>query len=209
MKITATKLTVVFGNSVALRDLSFVIDEKAINFLTGENGSGKSTLLRLLAGFINPTAGKIVYHEFGSTKDRLEIGEFSYLSEKSLLTLNLTVYQAILLSRMGNKASADEVIYNWQLKNLLNKKISEISLGERRRVSLARSLKSGKKLVLLDEPFANLDQKVSNILNQTLSVLQAEGTTILLALHDFNRFTEGLKSNCKVIALKKEENERA
>jgi len=173
-----------FPNGVqALRDLSFSVAEKEFVSLLGPSGCGKSTALRLAAGLLAPDAGDIEYPQ-----GRPEIG--FVFQEPTLMPWADALANARLpldLDRMPRgeaEARAAEALARVGLKGFEHAFPRELSGGMKMRVSIARALAARPQLLLLDEPFAALDEITRNGLGDDLKRLWREdGLTVLFVTH--------------------------
>lgn len=146
-----------FGSFGALRGVSMRVHPGAAVLLVGENGAGKSTLLRLIAGLISPTEGSIAV--LGGTP-RSERDRVAFMSHAPMLYDELTGvenlrYFASLYTVAG--ANAEQALRDVGLDPQMSKRVGEYSQGMRQRASLARVLMLEPDLLLLDEPFSNMD----------------------------------------------------
>jgi iron(III) transport system ATP-binding protein len=155
----------------------------------GETGSGKSTLLKILAGLIPPSSGEVRLHgkKLENPAEQLIPGhpQIAYLSQHFELRNN---YRVIEVLEMTAKLAADacnNIIELCRISHLLNRKTHEISGGERQRIALARLLLGNPDLLLLDEPFTNLDMVNKAIIRDVLQEIseQLELTCIMVSHH--------------------------
>lgn len=174
---------------VGLRDISFQQQPGQRLALAGETGAGKSTLLQVVAGLAAPSAGA-VYFEGQRVEDpheQLIPGQpgIAYLSQQFELPKFLRVEQVL---RYADKLGRDEAraLYELcQIDHLLPRKTNQLSGGERQRVALARVLLGAPRLLLLDEPFSNLDGAHKQTLKTVLQdVGQELRLSYLLVSHD-------------------------
>ena len=185
----------VYGDFVALRDLTLELPAGSSVVLLGENGAGKSTLLRLLAGLAAPTHGEV--HIFGFRPAELR-GRIAYMGHATMLYDELTgpenlLYFARLSGSSPTPTSASdcvsEALRSVGLEPANPRRVGEYSQGMRQRASLARVLLSDPDLLLLDEPFSNLDaasaQAMITRLQQFLTTRSSDGQprTLLLTTH--------------------------
>ena len=150
-----------FGTFAAIRNLSLTIERGTITVLLGENGAGKSTLLRLLAGLTAPTRGALEVLGTRPTKLR---GRIAYMSHASMLYDELSAmenlkYFAKLHSSGGCACtgSPEMALRAVGLDPNLGRPVGQYSQGMRQRTSMARVLQTDPEILLLDEPFSNLD----------------------------------------------------
>lgn len=186
-----------FGDDAyALRDVSFTIEPGEFVFLTGPSGSGKTTVMRLLTREYIPTSGAISFdgvdlHDM-KTKDvyhhRRQIGVI-FQDYKLLPDANVWENIALPLYIVGksNAEIESRVTDLLKLVNLVDKAYlfpSQLSGGEAQRVSIARALATGPKVIFADEPTGNLDPETSITIAKLLHKINQLGTTVLLATHD-------------------------
>ena len=173
-----------FGNGTeALRDLSFSVAEGEFVSLLGPSGCGKSTALRLVAGLLEPDAGHIRF-----SGDRPEIGfvfqEPTLMPWADTLTNTRLPLDLKRVSRGEGNARATATLERVALAGFEQAYPRELSGGMKMRVSLARALAARPKLLLLDEPFAALDEITRNALGDDLLRLWKEdGLTVLFVTH--------------------------
>jgi ABC-type multidrug transport system ATPase subunit len=151
----------IYGAFAALRNLTLEIPQGSATMLLGENGAGKSTLLRLVAGLITPSRGTI--EVFGATPQS-QRARMAYMSHAPMLYDELTalenlhyfsgLYSDGACHCVGNPEMALRAV---GLDPFLKRPVGQYSQGMRQRTSLARVLQTDPELLLLDEPFSNLD----------------------------------------------------
>ncbi len=186
------------NNSVtAVKDINLHIKDGDLIILKGASGSGKSTILSLIAGLCKPTEGKVIVDEKGISKlpdhflslyRRENIG---FVFQKYNLIPNLSVKDNIILPLIPD--NPDEDILNNKLQEIMerftisHKKdiiVRNLSGGEQQRVAICRSMINNPKIIIADEPTANLDEKLSLDFIDILKQLKGNGKTIIIATHD-------------------------
>jgi ABC-type multidrug transport system ATPase subunit len=177
-----------FGSFVALRDVSLALPAGASVVLLGENGAGKSTLLKLVAGLQGASYGSVLVYgeEPGDSRGRV-----AYMSHATMLYDELTgmenlSYFARLLGSATPEAAAEEGLRAVGLDPANPRRVGEYSQGMRQRAALARALLGAPDLLLLDEPFSNLDVgSAQAMIARLLGYLGEPGTarTLLLTTH--------------------------
>ncbi len=190
--ITCKDLSLGYENTRVAEHLSFTVEEGDYLCIVGENGSGKSTLMKTLLGLRPPRAGQI---EFGGGLHKNEIG---YLPQQTPIQRDFpaSVQEVVLsgcLSRCGlrpfytkeEKALAARNMQRLGIANLARRCYRELSGGQQQRVLLARALCATRKLLLLDEPVAGLDPKVTAELYDLVAELNRDdGITVIMISHD-------------------------
>jgi heme ABC exporter ATP-binding subunit CcmA len=179
-----------FGAFAALRQVSVEFEPGRCYVLLGENGAGKSTLLRILAGLLRPSFGKV--RVFGSTKTggvephdaRERIG---YMSHAPMLYDELTAQENLryFASLYAGRACLEpaEALRQVGLDPELTRTLGQYSQGMRQRTSLARVLLSVPELLLLDEPFSNMDVESARQMVELLAGFRQGNRTIVLTTH--------------------------
>lgn len=173
----------------AIKELSFAVPRGALFSLLGPSGCGKTTTLRLVAGFEQPTAGEIYLNGVCINPLRPHERNVSTVFQNYALFPHLTVRGNIEfgLRRRTEEAKrrVRELIELVRLEGKENRRIWEISGGERQRVALARSLAVSPEVLLLDEPLSALDPKLRKQVRSELRSLQRRvGVTFVLVTHD-------------------------
>ena len=187
---TVTKM---FDSTVALDNVDLKVEEGEILALLGPNGSGKSTLLKILALLENPTRGEVYFHNAkisNQNRERTRM-ETTMVFQKATL-FNTTVYNNIAYGLKIRKVPKNEIqervnmaLKLVRLEGFQKKYAKKLSGGEQQRVALARALILNTKLLLLDEPTANLDPKNASIIEEIITSINREHkTTIVIATHN-------------------------
>ena len=155
-------LSLLFDSFVALRDLSLTLPSGASVVLLGENGAGKSTLLRVIAGLIAPSFGSVTVLG-GSPRNRRGrvalMGHASQLYDELTALENLTFFASLHTPAPAAslRAAAEQALREVALDPANPRRVGEYSQGMKQRTALARVLLTEPSLLLLDEPFSNLD----------------------------------------------------
>ncbi len=200
--ITLTDVTKIYeinrSNSVtALDNISLEIKEGELVVLKGVSGSGKSTILSLIASLTKPTMGEVVVNKkrisklpdnFASDYRQEDIG---FIFQKYNLIPTLTVEDNILLplvptnpDEVEARAKLDRVMKQFDIVHKKDVVVRNLSGGEQQRVAIARAHINDPKIIIADEPTANLDEKLSLDFIEILRGLKESGKTILIATHD-------------------------
>ena len=174
-----------FGSFAALRQISVNLELGRCYVLLGENGAGKSTLLRVLAGLLHPSFGKV--RVFGDLEPQQARERIGYMSHAPMLYDELTGeenlrYFADLYPGRECISPAD-ALRQVGLDPNLERTLGQYSQGMRQRTSLARVLLSVPELLLLDEPFSNMDIESARQMVELLAKFRQGNRTIVLTTH--------------------------
>ena len=173
-----------FGRFAALRGVTAEFDAGRFHAILGDNGAGKTTLLRALAGLAEPTQGRISI--FGKSP-REATRELGYMAHPSLLYDEMSGmenlrYVARLYGIEGD-ARCEEAIRAVGLEPALTRGVGQYSQGMRQRMSLARAILHDPKILLLDEPFSNVDVHSAREMVGLLKGMRDAGKTIFVVTH--------------------------
>lgn len=180
----------VYGTFAALRNVSTAVPAGSSVVIRGENGAGKSTLLRIIAGLISPTHGSV---SVLGASPREQVSRLAYMSHEPMLYDELTGLENLryFASLQPAGLTPEEALRMVGLDPALTRRLSEYSQGMRQRASLARVLMSQPDVLLLDEPFSNLDApsaaQMVEILSGYVQTPSSSGCarTLLLTTHQF------------------------
>ena len=178
-----------FGRLAALRGVSAQFAAGRLYVILGDNGAGKTTLLRTLAGLAQPTRGTISI--LGTTSVRSVCTQIGYMAHPSLLYDEMSGmenlrYFAGLYGIEDDRTANDrcrEVIASVKLDPELERPVGQYSQGMRQRMSLARALLNDPKLLLLDEPFSNVDSRSAQEMAVLLAQMRDRGKTLFVVTH--------------------------
>jgi heme ABC exporter ATP-binding subunit CcmA len=174
-----------FGSFAALRQVSVDLEPGRCYVLIGENGAGKSTLLRILAGLLRPTHGTVkVFGGFEPHDARERIGYMSHapmLYDELTAQENLTYFRNLYSGRACLTPS--EALRQVGLDPELTRTFGQYSQGMRQRTSLARVLLPVPELLLLDEPFSNMDVESVRQMVELLAGIRQHNRTIVITTH--------------------------
>lgn len=185
--------TKIFNGITALNNVNLKISNGEISALLGPNGSGKTTLLKILAFIEKPSKGKVYFCGRKVTdKNMTQMRMESTMVFQRTILFNTTVYNNVaygLKIRKMPKNKIDEEVSKTlklvKLEGFEKRHAKGLSGGEQQRVALARALALNTKLLLLDEPTANLDPKNASIMEEIISTVNRElKTTIVMATHN-------------------------
>ena len=192
MQLECRDLTVGYDGKAILKNINFSVEEGEYLSIVGENGSGKSTLMRTLLRLQQPLSGEVI---LGNGLNREEIG---YLPQQTVIQKDFPAsVREIVLSGCQNrrglrpfynreeKEYAYQMMEKMQIIHLEKRCYRELSGGQQQRVLLARALCATRKILLLDEPTAGLDPKVTKEMYQLIYELnQRDKLTIVMISHD-------------------------
>jgi putative spermidine/putrescine transport system ATP-binding protein len=181
-----------FGNTIALQNVNFTVEQGEFFAMLGPSGSGKTTCLRLIAGFDYPTAGSVMLEgqeisalpPFNRPVNTVfqDYALFPHMSVLENVAYGLMIAKEDKASR---ERKAQELLEMVRLGAMANRRPSELSGGQRQRVALARALARKPKILLLDEPLGALDLKLREAMQAELKQLHKElGLTFILVTHD-------------------------
>ena len=186
--ITLTSVIKQFGRFAALRGVSGEFAAGRLYAILGDNGAGKTTLLRVLAGLARPTRGSVSI--LGTTELRAICHELGYMAHPSLLYDEMSGVENLrYFGRLYGIADDQSGAANMTAVGLdpaLERPVAQYSQGMRQRLSLARALLNNPKLLLLDEPFSNVDVRSAREMVALLARIRTAGKTIFVVTHQAN-----------------------
>jgi heme ABC exporter ATP-binding subunit CcmA len=173
-----------YGRFAALRKVSCTFEAGRCYVLLGENGAGKSTLLRVLAGLLAPTLGTVSVLGATPALARDRIGYMSHapmLYDELTALENLAYFVALYapLPTLTPQAALEAVNLDPELK----RPVAQYSQGMRQRTSIARVLITQPRLLLLDEPFSNMDAASARQMLSLIGEMRDQGRTVILTTH--------------------------
>lgn len=192
--LEATDLKKSFGKRTVVNGLNLRLNEGEIVGLLGPNGAGKTTAFYIMMGLIRPDSGSVTFKGTDITKlpidKRAHLG-MGYLAQEPSVFRTLTVSQNILciletlpISKTERKTRLEQLLNELNLEHLANKQATSLSGGERRRVEITRALVTKPSLLLLDEPFANIDPISISEVQDLIRLLSKKGITTLITDHN-------------------------
>ena len=194
--IDVRQLQFAYGDAPVLRDVSFQVEEGQFAALLGANGAGKSTLFKCMLGLLTGYEGDICI-DGRNVRDmtRRELaGQIAYVPQQETQIYNYSVMDTVIMGmahRIGAFASpsaemiaeAEKTLEMLGIRELKDRGINEVSGGERQMALLARALVQKARILVLDEPTANLDYGNQHQVMRLIRSLAADGYTILLSTH--------------------------
>ena len=201
--IETKKLTKYYGKSRGITELDLSVGEGEFFGFIGPNGAGKSTTIRTLLGLIYPTSGEARIFGKDIVRDRTEIlADIGYMPSEATFYNGMKVKEVISLSAKMRKkdCSAEAKRLCERLALDREKRVEELSLGNRKKVSVVCALQHNPKLCILDEPTSGLDPLMQKEFFDILRERHSSGTTIFLSSHVLSE----IQKNCSRAAIIKE-----
>lgn len=198
-----SKLSVMLGQSHVLREITLTL-RPGLNVLVGPNGSGKTTLARSIAGLVTPDHGNIIWqgNDLQQINPAKRADQISYLAQNPVVHWPITVKNLVTLGQSANRQSDEAknkmVISAMNACNIIalgQRRMDQLSGGERARVLLARALAVNADLLLVDEPTSSLDPAQQLAMMKIIHAEGKRGKTVLCILHDLSlaaRFADRL-----------------
>ncbi|WP_371744650.1 metal ABC transporter ATP-binding protein [Georgenia sp. TF02-10] len=195
-------LVVRYGEVTALDGASLTLAPGRVTGLVGMNGSGKSTLFKAVMGLVRPAAGSVRVHGLPpeQARRRAAVGYVPQAEEVDW-TFPISVREVVMTGRYGHlgptrrprpadRAAVAEALDRVGLTALADRQVGALSGGQRKRAFVARGLAQGATVLLLDEPFAGVDQRSVATLVALLREVAAAGRTVLVSTHDLAALPE-------------------
>jgi len=184
--------TLGFGRSgrLLLQDVDFRLEADRVSVLLGPNGAGKSLLLRLLMGLLQPDSGRIEWNGHPPHKVRPALG--MVLQKPVMLRRSVLANVEFALARTGlparrRRKSAENALDQAGLLALANQPATRLSGGETRRLAIVRAWSQQPRVLLLDEPCANLDPHSTARVEELIQHIHAGNTRVILSTHDLGQ----------------------
>ncbi len=194
-----------YVGSDVVKDISFSVDGGELYILIGPNGAGKTTVFRIAAGILPPTGGDVLIDGI-SIWERVEVrAKIGYLPEGERVYPDLTVFKNLqLFARIYRRDERRivEILREFELYEYRDKMAGTLSRGLRKRLALARAMLHDPEILILDEPFSNLDVNSVMAIREKIVRMLEQGKAILFSTHILDELYsfEGLK--CRVAVLK-------
>lgn len=203
-------LTIAYNGNVAIRQLCGTFAAGSLTAVVGPNGAGKSTLLKAIAGLLRPAEGSV-------RRSLLRRGDLAYLPQRAELdpAFPITVFDTVIAGAWRSIGAfrrtspaigrrAGDALAAVGLDGFGSRMIDSLSAGQLQRTLFARMLLQDARLILLDEPFAAIDQATTSDLLRLVRRWESEGRTVIAVLHDLDQvraqFPTTLMLACRQIA---------
>lgn len=190
-EIVLRNLSKSYGENLVISDLNLNIKSGVTTCLMGPSGCGKTTLLRLIAGLEIPDSGEIMS----------EARKISYVFQEDRLSEDFSVISNIrfVVGKTMNSEDVRNLLKEFELGDVIDKPVRELSGGMKRRVAIARALSATYDLLILDEPLKGLDEKLKQHVMEVIKN-HTKGKTVIYVTHDS---TEADVMGARVITLDK------
>jgi molybdopterin-binding protein len=173
------------GGAFELKEITFTLGQGSYGVVIGPAGAGKTTLLETVAGLVRATSGTILLGGEDVTRHPPELRRVGMVYQHAYLFPHLSVAENIGYGAVSTSV-ADEMTARFGVGALVGRRVDALSGGERQLVALARALSGRPEIVLLDEPFASLDNRTRSAARRALRTLHMERRfTVLHVTHDF------------------------
>ncbi|MCX6987672.1 MAG: LPS export ABC transporter ATP-binding protein [Chlamydiae bacterium] len=183
-----------YGGKQVVSGLSFHVSKGEVVGLLGPNGAGKTTAFYMTIGLIQPDSGSVIFNDKDITRlavhERARLG-MGYLAQEPSVFRQMTVEENILciletqnISKNEQQIQLEALLKELNIEKIRKKKASTLSGGERRRVEITRALVTRPSLLLLDEPFANIDPIAIHDVKNMIRHLKGKGISVLITDHN-------------------------
>src|ERR1700733_11596238 len=194
------KLVKIYGGRSVVNGIDIHVNEGEIVGLLGPNGAGKTTTFYLIVGLVRPNGGRVFFDNRDVTRyamhRRARMG-MGYLPQEESIFRKLTVEQNILAilemlpgKRREKKQRCEQLLRQFGIENLAKNQALTLSGGEKRRLTIARSLVTNPQMIMLDEPFSGVDPIAVAEIQQHISNLRSSGLSILITDHNVRETLE-------------------
>ena len=192
--ITAKNLVKKYGNTCALKNISFTIEKGEWANIMGPSGSGKTTLLNLIGCLDSPTSGSLVVNGIETSKlnqnerTRFRRENIGLVFQQFHMIPHLTALENVMIAQyfhsIEDEEEAKEALTRVGMEHRLSHLPSQLSGGEQQRVCIARALINQPQIILADEPTGNLDKKNEEAVLDIFRELHSNGKTIVIVTHN-------------------------
>ena len=194
------KLVKIYGGRAVVNGIDIHVNRGEVVGLLGPNGAGKTTTFYLIVGLVRPNGGRVFFDNRDVTRyamhRRARMG-MGYLPQEESIFRKLTVEQNILAilemlpgKRREKKQRCEQLLRQFGIENLAKNQALTLSGGEKRRLTIARSLVTNPQMIMLDEPFSGVDPIAVAEIQQHISNLRSSGLSILITDHNVRETLE-------------------
>jgi len=193
-----------FGRQLVLAGVTTELRSGEVGLLLGPNGAGKSTLLGILSTLSRPSRGEVLYGDIPHPRAETELkGEIALVAHAPMLYRHLSGRENLrFFARIHGVQNAEEAVTAWlervDMAHAADRPVAELSRGMTQRLTLARALLPGPRLLVLDEPFTGLDREGVDLLRREISRAADEGAVVLVVSHDLEAM-DGLAAHLLVL----------
>lgn len=194
--LTVDNLSLFKDDKKIFSQLGFSVSINSALIIKGRNGCGKTSLLKIIAQISEATSGKILWGGVDINEMKSDfMGDLQYIGHKNFLKPELTILENLkFYSKLADTSAALESALNFfNLKEIENQKISQLSAGVQKRVKLAKLIACPATIWLLDEPTTNLDKATKEKLHGLIKTRIKEDGLVIIATHDESLFDLGIK----------------
>ncbi len=182
----------------ALKDINTIINDGEFVFLTGPSGAGKTTFLKLIYGEEAPSRGelfvqgqkirRLTHRKRALLRQRIGVvfQDFKLIQRKSVHENLSLAANVVGFSPAQADRRIAEVLSDLRISPKKKVPVYQLSGGEQQRVAIARALVTSPEIILADEPTGNLDPEIASAIMDILKLINARGTTVVMATHDYN-----------------------
>lgn len=194
--LTVSQLTVNYGKTPVLWDISLIVPQGVLIGIVGPNGAGKSTFIKAALGLIKPISGKMEFFGLPLKKVRQRV---AYVPQRETVDWEfpVTVRDLVMMGRYGRLglwhrpreadwAAVDHYLEIVGMTAYSSRQINQLSGGQQQRVFIARALLQEADIYFMDEPFSGIDMASETVIVQLLQQLRAKGKTVFVVHHDLN-----------------------
>jgi lipopolysaccharide export system ATP-binding protein len=192
--LTTEKLVKIYGGRTVVNGVDINVKRGEVVGLLGPNGAGKTTTFYMIVGLIRPNAGRVIFEDrdvTGMAMYRRAREGMGYLPQEESIFRKLSVQENIMailettrLSRKARKHRCEELLTQFGIEHLSKNMALTLSGGEKRRLTIARSLVTEPSLLMLDEPFSGVDPIAVYDVQQIIQDLRTQGLAILITDHN-------------------------
>jgi lipopolysaccharide export system ATP-binding protein len=194
------KLVKIYGGRAVVNGIDIHVNRGEVVGLLGPNGAGKTTTFYLIVGLVRPNGGRVFFDNRDVTRfamhRRARMG-MGYLPQEESIFRKLTVEQNIMAilemlpgKRREKKQRCEQLLRQFGIENLAKNQALTLSGGEKRRLTIARSLVTNPQMIMLDEPFSGVDPIAVAEIQQHISNLRSSGLSILITDHNVRETLE-------------------